>query len=128
MFYLSAVSMLFEQSIAHVLLQLVCVMLCLSLLMRLNDSSMGSVRSQIWRVLKMLSLAIPFAVCLFLFFPRFAPLWSLPIKTSHSQTGMSEEMTPGSIAELSQSAERAFRVTFSGESPQADSILACNVA
>ncbi|WP_197475076.1 DUF3488 domain-containing protein, partial [Oleiphilus sp. HI0079] len=65
----------------------------------------------------MLSLAVPFAVCFFLFFPRFAPLWSLPIKTSHSQTGMSEEMTPGSIAELSQSAERAFRVSFSGVAP-----------
>lgn len=117
MFYLSAVSMLFEQSISHVLLQLFCVMLCFSLLMRLSDSSLGSVRSQLWRVTKMLSLAVPFAVCFFLFFPRFAPLWSLPIKTSHSQTGMSEEMTPGSIAELSQSAERAFRVSFSGVAP-----------
>ena len=117
MFYLSAVSMLFEQSISHVALQLFCVMLCLSLLMRLSDSSLGSVKSQLWRVTKMLSLAIPFAVCFFLFFPRFAPLWSLPIKTSHSQTGMSEEMTPGSIAELSQSAERAFRVTFNGPAP-----------
>jgi transglutaminase-like putative cysteine protease len=118
MFYLSAVSMLFEQSIGHVMLQLSCVVLCLSLLMRLNDSSLGSVRSQLWRVMKMLSLAVPFAVCFFLFFPRFAPLWSLPIKTSHSQTGMSEEMTPGSIAELSQSAERAFRVTFNGPAPE----------
>ena len=118
MFYLSAVSMLFEQSIGHVVLQLLSVMLGLSLLMRLNDSSLGSVRSQLWRVLKMLSLAVPFAICFFLFFPRFAPLWSLPIKTSHSQTGMSEEMTPGSIAELSQSAERAFRVTFNGPAPE----------
>lgn len=117
MFYLSAVSMLFEQSISHVVLQLFCVMLCLSLLMRLSDSSLGSVKSQLWRVSKMLSLAVPFAVCFFLFFPRFAPLWSLPIKTSHSQTGMSEEMTPGSIAELSQSADRAFRVSFNGSAP-----------
>ena len=117
MFYLSAVSMLFEQSIGHVVLQILCVVLCLSLLMRLSDSSLGSVKSQFWRVCKMLLLAIPFAACLFLFFPRFAPLWSLPIKTSHSQTGMSEEMTPGSIAELSQSAERAFRATFHGAAP-----------
>jgi len=117
MFYLAAVSMIFEQSIGHVMLQLVAVMLCFALLMRLNDSSLGSVRSHIWRVVKLLSLALPIAISLFLFFPRMAPLWSLPIKTSHSQTGMSEAMTPGSIAELTQSAERAFRVTFNGETP-----------
>lgn len=118
MFYLSAISMLFKQSILHVSLQLASVMICFSLLMRMNDSTLGGVRSQIWRVSKLLALAMPIAICLFLFFPRFAPLWSLPIKTNSSQTGMSEEMTPGSIAELSQSAERAFRVTFSGEVPE----------
>ena len=118
MFYLSAISMLFKQSILHVALQLASVMICFSLLMRMNDSTLGGVRSQIWRVSKLISLALPIAICLFLFFPRFAPLWSLPIKTNSSQTGMSEEMTPGSIAELSQSAERAFRVTFSGAVPE----------
>ena len=118
MFYLSAISMLFKQSILHVVLQLASVMICFSLLMRMNDSTLGGVRSQIWRVSKLLALALPIAICLFLFFPRFAPLWSLPIKTNSSQTGMNEEMTPGSIAELSQSVERAFRVTFSGEVPE----------
>ena len=117
MFYLSAISMLFEQGIPHVLLELISVLVCFSILMRLNASSLGSVRGHIWRVSKLLTLAVPFAVCLFLFFPRFAPLWSLPIKTSTAQTGMSETVSPGSIADLSQSAERAFRVSFRGDVP-----------
>lgn len=117
MFYLSAVSMLFEQGIFHVLLQLIVLMICFSLLMHLSSSSLRSIGGQFWSVVKLLSLALPFAVILFLFFPRMAPLWSLPIKTSHAQTGMSDQLNPGSIAQLSQSADRVFRATFYGETP-----------
>jgi transglutaminase-like putative cysteine protease len=113
MFYLSAVSFLFEQGIGHVLLELSVLVFCLGLLMLANGVEFGSLRGQFSGIAKLLAVALPFAVVFFLFFPRMAPLWSLPIKTSHAKTGMSEEMSPGDIADLSQSAERVFRATFS---------------
>jgi len=122
MLYLSAVSMLFEQGIMHVVLQFCSLLFCLALLMRINDSVIGSVRSQIGRVLKIVSLAFPLAICLFMFFPRIAPLWSMPIKTSSAQTGLSETLRPGAIADLTQSAETAFRATFFGLQPERETL------
>lgn len=65
--------------------------------------------------------ALPFMVALFLLFPRVSgPLWGLPKDAHSSTTGLSEQMTPGNIAELVQSGEIAFRVRFDGEPPAPD--------
>lgn len=65
----------------------------------------------------MLLLCLPLMLVLFVFVPRFAPLWTVALPTSHAKTGITDRMTPGDIANLSQSDELAFRVTFSGERP-----------
>lgn len=64
-------------------------------------------------VVKLLVVATPLMVVLFLFFPRIPPLWSIPSPNQQAQTGVSDEMSPGDIAKLSQSSELAFRVVFS---------------
>lgn len=64
-------------------------------------------------VAKLLVVATPLMVILFLFFPRIPPLWSIPTPNQQAQTGVSDEMSPGDIAKLSQSSELAFRVVFS---------------
>jgi transglutaminase-like putative cysteine protease len=56
-------------------------------------------------------------VLLFLFFPRLDPLWSLPQPSTKAQTGLSDSMAPGDIAELSKSAALAFRASFEGPLP-----------
>lgn len=61
---------------------------------------------------KLLLLATPLMVLLFLFFPRIPPLWSIPQPSQQAKTGVSDEMSPGDIAQLSQSSELAFRVVF----------------
>lgn len=61
-------------------------------------------------VLKAFAIALPFFLILFLFFPRFPPLWYVPIKTQSGVTGLSDHMQVGDIAELSQSRELAFRI------------------
>ena len=62
---------------------------------------------------KMLLQAAPLAVVLFLVFPRLStPMWGAEGPGSAARTGLSETMTPGSIAELSLSDEVAFRVQF----------------
>src|SRR5690606_6124404 len=61
--------------------------------------------------------AIPFAVLAFVLVPRLpGALWSLPGGgTAH--TGLSDEMSPGSISELALSDEMAFRVRFEDVAP-----------
>lgn len=68
------------------------------------------------RVAVMGAQAIPIAIILFLVLPKIGPLWQMPASKSH-QTGLSEKVTPGDIANLSQSTDLAFRVTFDGEAP-----------
>ncbi|MDP3847901.1 MAG: DUF3488 and transglutaminase-like domain-containing protein [Pseudomonas sp.] len=68
--------------------------------------------------LVMLAQALPLMLLLFVFFPRLAPLWSLPNPGNQARTGLSDSMTPADIAELSKSAELVFRATFDGPLPE----------
>lgn len=55
--------------------------------------------------------AVPFMLILFLFFPRVSgPLWGLPADAYSGLSGLSDSMSPGSIARLSLSEAIAFRV------------------
>lgn len=64
----------------------------------------------------MMLQAVPLMLLLFLFFPRFGPLWSLP-NPQKASTGLSDSMAPADIAELSQSSALAFRASFDGPIP-----------
>jgi len=66
----------------------------------------------------MLVQALPLMIVLFFLFPRFGPLWAVPIKGLTAKTGMSDFMKPGDVASLSQSDEVAFRVKFDGAIPR----------
>jgi transglutaminase-like putative cysteine protease len=64
-----------------------------------------------------LGLALPLALVLFLFFPRLpGAFWALP-QGEEAITGLGEEMSPGSISQLSESDEPALRVRFEGALP-----------
>ena len=63
--------------------------------------------------------ALPIALVLWLFFPRFdAPLWHLPSE-GRARSGLSDTMSPGDIVDLALSDEIAFRVRFEGAAPPA---------
>jgi transglutaminase-like putative cysteine protease len=64
---------------------------------------------------------LPLTVVLFVFFPRVAPLWTVPLPGG-AKTGISDRMTPGDVAELAQSDALAFRVVFDGEVPAYESL------
>lgn len=67
---------------------------------------------------KMVAQAIPMMLILFVLFPRIpGPLWGLPKDAHQGRTGLSEEMSPGSVSELSKSDAVAFRVRFVGPPP-----------
>lgn len=69
----------------------------------------------------MLLQSLPLMVVLFILFPRISgPLWSLPSDDRSGRTGLSDEMTLGTITSLAESEEVAFRVQFDGAVPAAE--------
>ena len=64
--------------------------------------------------------AVPVMLLLFILFPRIeGPLWGLPRFENAGRTGLSDEMSPGSMSRLSLSDEIAFRATFATAQPDA---------
>jgi len=62
--------------------------------------------------------AIPLMLVLFVLFPRIpGPLWGLPKDAASAATGLSEDMSPGTMSSLIQSGEIAFRVRFKDATP-----------
>jgi transglutaminase-like putative cysteine protease len=62
--------------------------------------------------------AIPFMLILFLLFPRVqGPLWGMPRDAYSGLTGLSNQMSPGSLENLILSGEVAFRAQFTTDMP-----------
>ena len=59
----------------------------------------------------------PVMVALFVFFPRFAPLWGLPSDALTGKSGLSSSMQVGNVAELALDDGIALRVKWDGEPP-----------
>ena len=118
MLYVAAVSLLFHQSISHVLLICIVIMLSLSILLRMQAGPDFRPTAHFGSLARLFLLSIPVVVVLFAFFPRISPLWSMPIKSGSASTGISDSMSPGDIADLANSDERAFRASFISDYPQ----------
>ena len=123
-FFLIALAFLFDQSLLQVLAVLCAWLLpmqALEMLFRAEPDATTPAfpRSllQLRRSGRLMLAVLPLVALLYLFFPRFGPLWSMPLKSDSSFTGLSDTMTPGTIADLAQSRERAFRAVFSGPQP-----------
>lgn len=114
--FVAAAAFLFEQSLACAILVLGVIWLHLAALLLLNGEQLA------WRELGrqaglVLLQSIPIMVVLFLFFPRLPPLWSINVGAGQARSGLSNEVSPGDVAKLSQSTELAFRVEFEGQAP-----------
>lgn len=106
------------QSIFTGLWLLLSIWLLTAIFIRINGGPASSVRASL-RYAGILCLqSIPFLIALYLLFPRISgPLWGLPEDAYSGKTGLAENMSPGSIAQLVQSGEIAFRVRFDGSIP-----------
>jgi transglutaminase-like putative cysteine protease len=124
--FLLAVNFLFEQGLFTALYSLLAVWLLLSALVGLHQtlSSDQQLSQNFWRAGKtssqVLLLSLPTMLVLFLLFPRLEPLWTLNLQSSKAKTGLSDHMSPGDIADLSNSDELVFRVQFEGAVPISD--------
>ncbi|WP_425915072.1 transglutaminaseTgpA domain-containing protein [Acinetobacter sp. TSRC1-2] len=115
--FVGASSFLYSQSIWMAIVIILCLFSCLIGLYRLQTSEFKQAKNQsstlkndAKHVGKFLILALPFFILLFIFFPRLPPLWHIPIPEQRGVTGMSDSMSPGDIAQLSQSSSLAFRI------------------
>jgi transglutaminase-like putative cysteine protease len=83
----------------------------------MRDLPLREWRVPLKRTLMLFAQGIPLAAVLFFVFPRLAgPLWGMP-SDAGARSGLSEQMAPGSISELSLSDAVAFRVEFDGAVP-----------
>ncbi|MES2819000.1 MAG: DUF3488 and transglutaminase-like domain-containing protein [Pseudomonadota bacterium] len=117
-FFAVVTAYLFDDSMPMALFSLLPVAVLLAALIGLQQSGFAA---RPWPTLRLsgalMLQALPLMLLLFVFFPRMGPLWSLPIPNNKGISGLSDSMAPGDIAELSQSAELAFRASFQGEVP-----------
>jgi protein-glutamine gamma-glutamyltransferase len=108
----------YSQSIPTGLWLLTALWILTATLVRLHGGPASSWRASMRYAAVLSAQSIPFMLVLYLLFPRISgPLWGLPQDAHAGKTGLSETMTPGSIASLAQSSEIAFRVRFDGEIP-----------
>lgn len=108
---------LFTQTIPTAMLSCITVLITTATMLAASDDRPEPLL-QLRRAALMLAQAMPFMLLLFVLFPRVqGPLWGLPQDRHTATSGISETMSPGSIAQLSQSDAIAFRVEFKGELP-----------
>lgn len=116
--FVAASTFLFDQSFFMALGVFLCLVSSLIGLYRVQLAAFekpdhrisSNFKSDFMHVAKFISLAFPFFVVLFIFFPRIPPLWHVPLSNNQAVTGMSDRMSPGDIASLSQSNALAFRI------------------
>ena len=114
-YFLIACCFILNQSLAMALLIFALLLLQLSC-HYLGFATINS-RLPLKNALKLSLWFMPLWLALFLLFPRLSPLWQLPI-SQVATTGLGDELNPGSIEQLVESDALAFRVEFTGRSPQ----------
>jgi len=109
---------LYNQALLRLPYMLLSAWLLTATLMRIHQSATDMpVREAVALTGRMFLQALPLAALLFLFFPRLpGQFWAMPAR-SQASSGLSEEMSPGDVSELSLSGEIAFRVRFDAAMP-----------
>ena len=110
--FLLASSFIFKQNLAFSIA--IFLALILNLLVLLQEfSPKRKLFASVKTIVMLLMQSSILAIVLFIIFPRLTPFWQVPNAQS-AQTGLSDEVSPGDIANLALSSELAFRVDFKG--------------
>ena len=117
LFFLIGCGFIFHQSMAYTLLY---ALLIFGVIIALGFFHAPQVdfKQQLKRTLILTLQALPIGLLLFFLMPQLPPLWQTP-KAKSMETGLADKITPGDIAQLSQSSELAFRATFKNQAPMA---------
>lgn len=111
-------SFLYGQSLWLGAWALLATTLCTAALVHVMQPAGLDLRRRLRLSGAMLAKAVPLMLIIYLLFPRISgTLWGLPADAHSGLTGMPDSMQPGSIRNLSESSEIAFRVSFDGAPP-----------
>ena len=119
-FFIISSNFFHSQSIWLIFYVFFIVVFLVAILIALSDKlKTVSLKNRLTMASRFVFYAMPLMLVLFVLFPRIpGPLWGLPDDAFASQTGLSEEMSPGSINRLISSSAIAFRVKFDKTRPQ----------
>jgi protein-glutamine gamma-glutamyltransferase len=121
-YFVVATGFLFDQSITGAAYQALALVIVTGAMAGLNQfQGQPDIAGAVRLSGALLLQALPLMLVVFLFFPRVAPLWSVPMPGG-SETGISDEVRPGDVARLARSDRLAFRVVFDGQAPAADDL------
>ena len=113
---LVAVFLVFNHTILMASAAAIVACLLLMILLSIHGAALNT-KPQLKILSKILVLSLPLAIILFLVLPRLPSMWQMPLQNK-ATTGLTDSVSPGSIAELSQSSALAFRASFNGEPPK----------
>jgi transglutaminase-like putative cysteine protease len=118
-YFLIITNFLYSQSIPTALYLLAAVLVITATMVGLQYRvSQPGYRAQLQTAGTMLLQAAPMMLILFLLFPRVqGPLWGLPQDTLAGVSGLSDEMSPGSVSSMLLSDAIAFRANFDADIP-----------
>lgn len=126
-FFAVLAGFLFDQSFLTALLMFIATVLLFCALLNFHHNKANYVstieveRSHILMTLKTMAYAIPLTLLLFTLFPRLnTSFWALPEDAIQADVGLSDEMSPGKVSQLSNSTKVAFRVQFDDKVPAND--------
>ena len=113
-YFLTIINFFYTQTIATALYSLGAVWIITATMVSLQHQARPARLKQVVITSGiLLSQAVPVMLVLFVLFPRVdGPLWGLPRIQQSGRSGLSNEMSPGSLARLSLSDSIAFRATF----------------
>jgi len=127
--FLCGTQFLFSQGVPMIVYIIACMLSSLIALMYLQrreayenvaevPDTGRSIFNEMGFGLRLLALALPIGLAMFMFFPRWSsPLWGVPEDALDARSGLSDSMSPGSIQNLFMDDSPAFRVTFEGSIP-----------
>jgi transglutaminase-like putative cysteine protease len=109
---------LFSQSLMLTLYLIIVVTGLTALLLEINRVTPAqNFLHPILKTVQITTQALPIAIILFIIFPRITqPLWSFGSDRS-ARTGLSDRVSPGSVSDLIESSEVAFRAEFKQPPP-----------
>ena len=118
-FFLILTCFLYSQTIPMAIYMFIVVIFLTAVMITINDpAAFLDISSRLSTAGKIVLQSIPLMLVVFLLFPRVqGPLWGLPRDADKGMTGISDEMSPGSISDLTFSDRIAFRVKFKGAVP-----------
>ena len=114
--FVACSSLIFIQSIYFSLAVIVLVFSNFIIILNLFTPKQA-MKQQIKLLSKLCLYSVPFAIVLFIGFPKLSPFWQVPSVKS-AKVGLSDSVKIGDIAKLALSDELAFRVSFQDQTPR----------